>query len=143
MDTVIININEAPEAVLIKATTGIDAALVNVVETYDSIMIQAKEVLGKDGASAYEMAVVNGFTGSVSAWLLSLKGATGSVGGVFIFAQSVPLSIWNVNHNLGFYPNVSVIDSSNRKVLTDINYVDNNNLQVMVANAFSGTAYLS
>lgn len=143
MDTIIININEAPEAVLIKVNNNPEAALVSVVEVNDTVMIQAREVLGKDGASAYEMAVSNGFTGSVSAWLLSLKGATGSVGGVFIFAQSAPLTIWNVNHNLGFYPNVSVIDSSNRMVLTDINYIDNNNLQVMVANAFSGTAYLS
>ena len=63
--------------------------------------------------------------------------------GTFLFSQSTPSVIWDINHNLGFYPNVSVTDSSNRMVLTDINYVDNNNLQVMVANAFSGTAYLS
>ena len=62
---------------------------------------------------------------------------------VFTYNQSTPLSVWNVSHNLGFYPNVTVIDSSNRMVLTDINYVDNNNLQVIVVNAFSGTAYLS
>ena len=63
--------------------------------------------------------------------------------GTFLFLQSTPSVTWDINHNLGFYPNVSVTDSSNRIVLTDINYVDINNLQVIVTNAFSGTAYLS
>lgn len=35
---------------------------------------------GEDGASAYEIAVANGFVGSESAWLLSLQGAKGDKG---------------------------------------------------------------
>lgn len=34
----------------------------------------------KDGLSAYEVAVKNGFVGSESAWLLSLKGKDGAPG---------------------------------------------------------------
>lgn len=37
-------------------------------------------ILGKDGASAYEIALQNGFEGSVTEWLESLKGADGSTG---------------------------------------------------------------
>jgi len=35
---------------------------------------------GKDGASAYEIAVLNGFVGTETAWLASLKGAKGDQG---------------------------------------------------------------
>nr|MBP8762214.1 hypothetical protein [Acetoanaerobium sp.] len=35
---------------------------------------------GKDGLSAYEVAVANGFVGNEAAWLLSLKGADGADG---------------------------------------------------------------
>ena len=72
-----------------------------------------------------------------------VQGVTGLAGGSFTHNQSTANTVWNIPHNLGFYPNVSVMDSSNRKVLTDINYVDQNNLQVIIANAFSGIAYLS
>ena len=75
--------------------------------------------------------------------LQGAQGVTGLAGGSFTHNQSTANTVWNIPHNLGFYPNVSVMDSSNRKVLTDINYVDQNNLQVIIANAFSGIAYLS
>lgn len=35
---------------------------------------------GKDGKSAYELAVAGGFTGTEAEWLTSLKGATGATG---------------------------------------------------------------
>lgn len=35
---------------------------------------------GEDGASAYEVAVINGYTGSETEWLASLKGEKGDVG---------------------------------------------------------------
>lgn len=35
---------------------------------------------GKDGSSAYEIAVKNGFSGSESAWLESLRGPQGNAG---------------------------------------------------------------
>ena len=129
MDTVFINISEAQQAVSINASNSLE-----------SVSIQAKEVLGKDGLTAYEVAVANGFTGNVAAWLLSLRGA---IGGVFVFTQSTPLAVWNMNHNLGYYPNVSVVDSSGQKVYGDTRYVDINNVQATFSGAFSGNAYLS
>lgn len=41
---------------------------------------KSNESTGKDGLSAYEVAVKNGFVGSESAWLLSLKGKDGAPG---------------------------------------------------------------
>lgn len=38
------------------------------------------QMKGEDGASAYELAVKNGFEGSETAWLVSLKGEAGAKG---------------------------------------------------------------
>ena len=40
----------------------------------------ADGVIGVDGKSAYELAVIDGFTGTVQEWLLSLVGAKGDKG---------------------------------------------------------------
>lgn len=98
---------------------------------------------GPDGISAYQVAVNNGFNGTESDWLLSLTGATGTSGGSFTFTQAVPASTWNINHALGYFPNVTVVDSANSKVIGDVEYVDANNLTLIFSAGFSGKAYLS
>ncbi len=73
-----------------------------------------------------------------------IQGPTGAgVGGFYVHLQAVPANEWDITHGLGFYPNVSVTDSSNRQVLTDIEYITINRLKVQVEAAFSGSAYLS
>ena len=57
--------------------------------------------------------------------------------------QSIPSDIWTINHNLGFYPNISIVDSSGRSVEGDINYIDMNTVEASFAGAFAGEAYLS
>ena len=49
-------------------------------------------IVGIDGASAYELAVENGFEGTVEEWLASLKGETGSQGisGVYVGSGDMP-----------------------------------------------------
>ena len=46
----------------------------------DTLCGSIAAVYGKDGASAYELAVKNGFTGTEAEWLASLKGADGEKG---------------------------------------------------------------
>jgi hypothetical protein len=48
-----------------------------------------------------------------------------------------------ISHNLGFYPNATVKDSSGDTVETGIDYVDINKIKLTMAQPFSGTAYLS
>lgn len=74
---------------------------------------------------------------------IGLQGPPGLSGGSYIHNQSVASSEWLIPHNLGFYPNVTVMDSTKRKVLTDIEYIDNNNLKIIATAAFAGNAYLS
>lgn len=59
------------------------------------------------------------------------------------FTQLVPASTWVIQHNLNFYPNVTVVDSANTNVEGEIRYTDSNNLTLTFTSAFSGNAYLS
>jgi hypothetical protein len=51
--------------------------------------------------------------------------------------------IWTINHNLNFYPNVSVFDSGNNSVETHVSYTNANTAIIIMNSAISGTAYLS
>ena len=49
----------------------------------------------------------------------------------------------SITHNLGFYPNVTIKDSSGDVVETGIEYSNTNQIMLTMAQPFSGTAYLS
>ena len=61
----------------------------------------------------------------------------------FVFEQFSATTIWHINHNLRFYPNVTVVDSGDNSVIGDVEYIDSNNLIVTFAHSFAGKAYLS
>lgn len=50
---------------------------------------------------------------------------------------------WNIVHNLGKYPSVTVIDSGGTLVLGDINYISENELTLDFSVEFSGRAFLN
>lgn len=50
---------------------------------------------------------------------------------------------WVINHNLGFKPNVTVVDSAGTIYEGEITYTNTNSLTVSFSAAFSGKAYLS
>lgn len=50
---------------------------------------------------------------------------------------------WVINHNLGFQPNVTVVDSAGTIYEGEIAYTNTNSLTVTFSSAFSGMAYLS
>ena len=61
----------------------------------------------------------------------------------FIFNQGVAATTWNVNHNLGKFPSVTVIDTANTVVNGECEYIDNNNITLKFSAAFAGKAYLN
>ncbi len=50
---------------------------------------------------------------------------------------------WTIAHSLGFYPSVTIFDSSANEVEGAITHNDANNLTISFSAAISGTAYLS
>lgn len=61
----------------------------------------------------------------------------------YTHTQGSPANPWVINHNLGFYPNATVLDSTNSVVEGDITYPSLNQMQIAFSGAFSGVAYLS
>lgn len=61
----------------------------------------------------------------------------------YVHQQGTASAIWTVNHNLGFNPNVKVIDSGGTNVEGAVAYSDSNSLTLTFTAAFAGTAYLS
>lgn len=61
----------------------------------------------------------------------------------FEFMQSVPSSTWTINHNLGKYPSVSVVNNNNILIYGETTYIDKDNLTVSFSAGFSGKAFLN
>lgn len=60
-----------------------------------------------------------------------------------IHNQASPATEWTITHNLGKYPSVSVVDSSNAEVIGEIEYLNDTSLKVKFSAAFSGKAFLN
>lgn len=93
--------------------------------------------------------VVSTATELVSVQELGILGPRGPQGlpgelitGAYEHHQDAPLLVWNIEHNLGTFPSVAIIDSNNDQVYGDIKYVNPNALTITFASTFSGVAYL-
>lgn len=97
---------------------------------------------GTDGASAYQIALANGFVGTEAEWLASLS--TGGTVVSYEYTQSMPSDTWVIAYPMLYKPTVTVIDSANSLVEGDVEYSTiANELTVRFAFGFSGKAYLS
>jgi hypothetical protein len=59
------------------------------------------------------------------------------------YVQGAPSDTWVIAHNLGFKPNVTVVDSAGTIYEGEITYTNTVSLTVTFSSAFSGKAYLS
>jgi len=105
------------------------------------------EAVGSPGASAYDVAVANGFVGPESAWLESLVGPQGPAGlsgnAAYHHTQVGSSSMWEIAHGLGFFPNVTTQDDEGYDIVGAVSYLDEDTLQVVFSTAVAGDAYLS
>jgi len=61
----------------------------------------------------------------------------------YIHEQAVASAVWEINHNLGRYPSVTIVDSAGDVVSADPKYIDENNVRIEFAAEFGGKAYLN
>lgn len=73
------------------------------------------------------------------------QGPKGDPGATFTFVYKTvsPSDTWDITHNLGKNPSVTVVDSANTVVVGDVKYLSDNELVITFVGAFSGTAYLN
>src|SRR5665213_1181258 len=71
------------------------------------------------------------------------QGAIGPAGldRFYAHTQSLPATTWNVAHNLGKFPSVTVVDSAGTQVMGAVVHIDANNLVINFSAGFSGKAY--
>lgn len=68
-------------------------------------------------------------------------GPSGAAG--YPHVQAIPSATWTIDHGLGFYPNVTVIDTLGEQAFGEITYPTINRVVLTFSAAFAGTAYLS
>lgn len=61
----------------------------------------------------------------------------------YLHRQNVPSNSWVINHNLGKYPSVSIMDSAKNEVIGEVIYHDKNTLTASFTGEFSGIATLN
>lgn len=71
------------------------------------------------------------------------QGPIGPVGGSYRYDQATPADVWVIDHELGFAPAVTVVDSANSVIEGDLVASTPTTLILQFSGAFAGTAYLS
>ena len=61
----------------------------------------------------------------------------------YIHEQIAPSSTWHIQHMLGKYPSVTIVDSAGNVQIGEVEYVDANNLIISFNGSFAGRAYLN
>lgn len=61
----------------------------------------------------------------------------------YIHTQLTASSEWTIQHNLGKFPSVTVVDSAGSVVLGETEYLDRNTVRLTFSSAFAGHAYLN
>jgi len=56
--------------------------------------------------------------------------------------QTAPAAVWNVTHDIGLFPSVDVIDSTNTVVYADVQHISANQLTITFQSPTIGTAFL-
>ncbi len=106
-----------------------------------------QESRGTPGDSAYEVALANGFAGPASAWLDTLVGPQGPAGvsgnGAYHHVQDLSSTVWQISHNLGFNPSITIHDEDENVIIGAIEYVDENTVNLLFNTAVAGNAHLS
>ena len=132
-----ISVNTVPEVDTVAVDNTDSVTTVTVEEASANLVVQIGEVSNVTGVLS-----VNGKTGHVNIDYPDIN--TDPVNHVkYVHTQVSISNEWTINHNLGFFPNVTVMDNSNRILETDLQYLNVNSVKIIMNSAMSGTAYLT
>jgi len=74
---------------------------------------------------------------------ITIDNSSGSGSANYTHVQSVASVTWTINHNLGFIPNVFVLDGNGVELIGSIDSATGTTLVLSFSQAVSGTAYLT
>jgi hypothetical protein len=135
-----IAVNTVEEATIVTIEDQSPITNISIDDNQENIIVQISMV---DTSSPVQS--VNGMTGHV---LLDLQfediEQSDPVNHVkYVHTQASISSTWTINHNLGFFPNITVLDNSNRILETFIQYNNINTATIIMNSAASGKAFLT
>jgi hypothetical protein len=91
-------------------------------------------VLGQDG-------YVLSWDEGLGQYVLTVSAGSGDL--TYVHNQLAASPVWNVVHNLGKFPSVTVVDSGGTVVFGEVTHVDNMQLTLTFSVAFAGQAFLN
>jgi hypothetical protein len=135
-----IAVNTVEEATIVTIENQSPVSSISIDDNQENIIVEISMV---DTTSPVQS--VNGMTGHV---LLDLQfediEQSDPVNHVkHVHTQASISSSWVINHNLGFFPNVTVLDNSNRILETYVQYNNVNTATIIMNSAASGRAFLT
>lgn len=156
-DTIAINVISDVDEIIISPVSSVESVDVNTVSEETNVTIDTTQnidtVIIEPTVESLqvELAVVDNVTG-----VLSVNGKTGNViidypdinpdpvnHVKYVHTQNTPSNQWNITHNLGFFPNVTILDNENRIIEADTQYLNINSVKIVMNVALSGVAYLT
>lgn len=70
-------------------------------------------------------------------------GTVSQIAVAYHHTQSLSSNTWEIEHNLGFYPNITTMDSAGTTVEGEIDHLSKYRLRVTFSASISGQAFLS
>lgn len=159
-----------PDTILVTEINVLDTVTVSPVEEINSISVntvQDVDIVSVDNTDAVTSVIltdnapdlaVQVSTVETTAMVQSVNGKTGHVTidypdinaspvnhVKYVHTQTTVSTQWDITHNLGFFPNVTILDNDSppRIVEADIRYLDTSSVRIIMNTAMSGTAYLT
>jgi hypothetical protein len=71
------------------------------------------------------------------------QGPAGPSGQSFVYTPADAREVWSITHNLGYQPNVMVVDNVGTEYFGAVVYTNTNSLTITFTSAVYATAYLS
>jgi hypothetical protein len=158
-DTITITEVEILDTITVSPVEEINSVSVNTVQDVDVVTIDTTDSITSvtltDNAPDLAVQVSNVET---TAMVQSVNGKTGHVTidypdinanpvnhVRYVHTQTEVSNDWTINHNLGFFPNVTILDNDTppRIIEADIRYLNTSSVRIIMNTSMSGTAYLT
>ena len=136
MDEVIVNVVEQVDEVVVNIQEGTVPSTLTISESPQLVTLDITEIPSEVNVNIVE----NKQEVNISI-ITSSPGSGGDLS--YEYSQMVPLSSWEIEHNLAKYPSVTIVDSGGNTVIGDIIYNSENKVTVTFGAAFSGNAYFN
>ena len=118
----------------------IDPASGDISQPWRLFMLALQRRTGSANAPAVGVSTAAETTRALAAEA-ALRAAIQAAGGIFVFTQATPATVWPIIHNLNRHPAMAVSDSAGTFIEGDIFYNSTNTVTLTFAAPFSGTAY--